>query len=163
MKGNAEIFTLARRLIDVHGADLSMTITPCKFDSLWATCSSYIFDAEVAHYIEDQTKPLYPASFELVCAQGSMSALTYRLMKSLRAILPVPEIVSSRLLQSYKSTLLHHAVFEGNISACLWLLKKNADPTMTNHQGDTPLMVAEKKGYVGIQKVLLDFLKGRRT
>jgi ankyrin repeat protein len=65
-----------------------------------------------------------------------------------------PRFVGRRLRAFYRSTLLHDAVQEGNLSCVKWLLEIGADPRMKNHEGESPLMIAQRLGYVGISKLL---------
>lgn len=55
---------------------------------------------------------------------------------------------------SENSTALHMAVDMGCIGAVKILLKNGADPTLINKAGDTPMVLAAKRGYADIIKLL---------
>lgn len=61
-----------------------------------------------------------------------------------------------KFLSSYRSTLLHSAVYNGNHNICQWLLERNADPEAEDHSGETPLMIAQRLGLGTISKLLRD-------
>jgi ankyrin repeat protein len=65
-----------------------------------------------------------------------------------------PHFLGTRLRAFYRSTLLHDVVREGKISCVKWLLEKGADPKIKNHEGETPVTIAQNSGYVAIAKLL---------
>ena len=146
---------LVRRLVEQHDADLTLTATPCKFDLLMVAVNGTmnVFVEEVAEYMYHKTRRIRAESWS-VNERGKMPAANYYLLRGLRYVIPLPRHVTTWLLESYLTTLLHTAVMEVNLSGCLWLLKKRADATIKNHTGDTPLSIAEKRGYLCISKLL---------
>lgn len=145
-------FLLICRLVE-RGADLTMTFTPCKFDALWSAAISNVFDPEIAEYVYGKMSQIQAAPCVL-SEGGNMSAWDYLFVRFLRWLRPEQRIVLDRFIDSYGSTLLHHAVIDNKIANCRWLLEKRVDPRIQNYEGKTPLDIAEEKGCVGIINLL---------
>jgi hypothetical protein len=145
---------LVRRLIERHGAKLSTTFTPCKLDMLHA-CGGHMceVDLEAAEYIYHKMSQAQPESWT-VSSRSNMPAGVYYGILLLWWMTGKPHFAGIRLRTFYRSTLLHHAVHEGNLSCVKWLLKMGADPTIRNHGGESPITIAQKLGHVGIGKLL---------
>jgi len=143
---------LVRRLIERHGAKLSTTFTPCKIDLLHSACHN-AFDVEIAEYVYDKMIHVHPSSWT-VSSKSTMSASTYYGVRLLWWMTGKPRFVGRRLRAFYRSTLLHDAVQEGNLSCVKWLLEIGADPRIKNREGENPLTIAQKLGYNGIGKLL---------
>lgn len=58
-------------------------------------------------------------------------------------------------------TLLASAAHEGSADIANLLLTRGADPLISDHQGQTPLTLASRQGYVEVLSVLLDWAKSQ--
>jgi ankyrin repeat protein len=126
----------------------------CKLSMLWAACTADIPNLEIMDYIYEAM-----AAQEGTWSVNSISKMPRSFYYMIRLICRVKGKVSSaheRFLSSYRSTLLHSAVYDGKHDICEWLLERKADPEAKDHSGDTPLMIAHRLGLETISKLLSD-------
>eukprot|EP01048_Picozoa_sp_COSAG05_P020667 COSAG05_NODE_3571_length_1985_cov_4.120891_2_plen_256_part_00 len=60
-------------------------------------------------------------------------------------------------------TALHFAANQGQLGIVRQLLGARADASLKNALGDTPLDMAQKSGKVGVEKLLREYLSGRKV
>jgi len=61
-----------------------------------------------------------------------------------------------RTLPGYWNTVLHEAVAKGSLPIVEALLAAGADPNRTDHEGKTPMAIAEEKGFAELVALLKD-------
>eukprot|EP00397_Hematodinium_sp_SG-2012_P005405 GEMP01005425.1.p1 GENE.GEMP01005425.1~~GEMP01005425.1.p1 ORF type:complete len:663 (+),score=141.13 GEMP01005425.1:206-2194(+) len=71
-----------------------------------------------------------------------------------------PRALQEQLIFQHGATALLLAANEGKQRICRWLLEHSADPSISNSSGDTPLSIANKRGFSDVADLFCD--EGRR-
>eukprot|EP00397_Hematodinium_sp_SG-2012_P023456 GEMP01024368.1.p1 GENE.GEMP01024368.1~~GEMP01024368.1.p1 ORF type:complete len:644 (+),score=146.56 GEMP01024368.1:232-2163(+) len=158
------------RNLCARNADVSIQSWPLELNAFYAACTVCPTSSpEVAEYILQILQKNQPGddacsstSTGVQPVHGCVNRCTAApwvlrlVLKAFRATKWGPTTFIDLLLFGMGSTPLIGAANEGKHRVCKWLLDQNADASITNADGETPLMIAQKRGFTRV----VDALRG---